>query len=102
DGLRIVRVTDAEVVGQPELPNGSHQLLLDGDRLLVVTEGWAGSADPIVSLYDVSDPANATLLRRSHLEGSVLATRSVDDVARLVISTSVSTRLAVVQPSSCD
>jgi len=99
DGLRIVRVADAEVVGQPELPNGSHQLLLDGDRLLVVTTSWDGSADTIVSLYDVSDPANATLLRRSHLEGSVLATRSVDDVARLVISTSFDTRLPFVQPS---
>ena len=36
-------------------------------------------ADTIVSLYDVSDPANATLLRRSHLKGAVLATRSVDE-----------------------
>ena len=99
DGLRIVRVADAQVVGQPELPEGSHQLLLDGDRLLVVTSSWAGSADTIVSLYDVSDPANATLLRRSHLEGAVLATRSVDDVARLVISTSFDTRLPFVQPS---
>jgi len=99
NGLRIVRVDDAQVVGQPELPNGSHQLLLDGDRLLVVTSSWDGAADTIVSLYDVSDPTNATLLRRSHLEGSVLATRSVDDVARLVISTSFDTRLPFVQPS---
>ena len=87
------------VVGEPELPEGSHQLLLDGDRLLVVTSSWTGSADTIVSLFDVSDPANATLLRRSHLEGAVLATRSVDDVARLVISTSFDTRLPFVQPS---
>ncbi len=99
DGLRIVRVDDAEVVAQPELPNGSHQLLLDGGRLLVVTSSWDGAADTTVSLYDVTDPANATLLRRSHLEGSVVATRSVDDVARLVISTSFDTRLPFVQPS---
>jgi Beta propeller domain len=98
-GLRIVRVEDAQVVGEPELPNGSHQLLLDGDRLLVVTSSWDGAADTIVSLYDVTDPANTSLLRRSHLEGSVLATRSVDDVARLVISTSFDTRLPFVQPS---
>ena len=31
DGLRIVSVDDAEVVAEPELPQGSHQLLLDGD-----------------------------------------------------------------------
>ena len=99
DGLRIVRVDDATVVGEPELPQGSHQLLLDGDRLVVVTSSWTGSADTIVSLFDVSDPANATLLRRSHLEGSVVATRSVDDVARLVITTNFDQRLPFVQPS---
>ena len=52
-----------------------------------------------MSLFDVSDPANAALLRRSHLEGSVVATRSVDDVARLVITTSFDQRLPFVQPS---
>ena len=71
DGLRIVSVTDAEVVAEPELPQGSHQLLLDGQRLLVVTSSWSGSPDTIVSLYDVADPTNPSLLRRSHLEGNV-------------------------------
>jgi hypothetical protein len=99
DGLRIVSVDDADVVDEPELPDGSHQLLLSGDRLLVVTSSWTGSADTIVSLFDVSDPTDAALLRRSHLEGSVVATRSVDDVARLVITTSFDQRLPFVQPS---
>ncbi len=99
DGLRIVSVADADVVDEPELPEGSHQLLLSGDRLVVVTSSWTGSADTIVSLFDVSDPNEAALLRRSHLEGSVVATRSVDDVARLVITTSFDQRLPFVQPS---
>ncbi len=99
DGLRIVSVEAADVVDEPELPDGSHQLLLDGDRLLVVTTAWTGSADTIVSLFDVSDPSETQLLRRSHLEGSVVATRSVDDVARLVITTSFDQRLPFVQPS---
>ena len=99
DGLRIVSVAGAEVVGEPELPEGTHQLLLSGDRLLVVTSSWTGSADTIVSLFDVADPSNAVLLRRSHLEGSVVATRSVDDVARLVITTSFDQRLPFVEPS---
>ena len=99
DGLRIVSVAGAEVVGEPELPEGTHQLLLSGDRLLVVTSSWTGSADTVVSLFDVADPSNAVLLRRSHLEGSVVATRSVDDVARLVITTSFDQRLPFVEPS---
>ncbi len=98
DGLRIVSVTDATVVAEPQLPQGSHQLLLDGDRLVVVTSSWGGAPDTIVSLFDVGDPANPALLRRSHLEGGVVATRSVDGVARLVITTSFDQRLPFVQP----
>ncbi len=99
DGLRIVSVADAAVVAEPELPQGSHQLLLDGQRLLVVTSSWSGSPDTIVSLYDVADPTNPGLLRRSHLEGNVVATRSIDGVARLVISTTFDQRLPFVQPN---
>jgi hypothetical protein len=40
DGLRIVSVADADVVAEPELPQGAHQLLLDGGRLVVVTSSW--------------------------------------------------------------
>ena len=99
DGLRIVSVADAEVVAQPGLPQGSHQLLLDGSRLVVVTSSWTGSPDTVVSLYDVSDPTNPSLLRRTHLEGNVVATRAVDGVARLVISTTFDQRLPFVQPN---
>ena len=99
DGLRIVSVGDADVVAEPELPEGSHQLLLDGDRLVVVTSSWSGAPDTIVSLFDVADPTNPVLLRRSHLEGGVVATRSVDGVARLVITTSFDQRLPFVQPN---
>jgi hypothetical protein len=99
DGLRIVSVADADVVAEPELPQGSHQLLLDGDRLVVVTSSWSGAPDTIVSLFDVTDPTSPALLRRSHLEGAVVATRSVDGVARLVITTSFDQRLPFVQPN---
>ncbi|MGI9645227.1 MAG: beta-propeller domain-containing protein, partial [Ilumatobacteraceae bacterium] len=99
DGLRIVSVEGARVVAEPELPFGTHQMLLDGDRLLIATSSWTGSADTIVSLYDVADPESPTLLRRSHLEGQLLASRSVDGVARLVVSTSFAQRLPFVQPS---
>ncbi len=99
DGLRIVSVADATVVAEPELPQGSHQLLLDGARLVVVTSSWSGAPDTIVSLFDVSDPTNPDLLRRSHLEGGVVATRSADGVARLVITTSFDQRLPFVQPN---
>lgn len=99
DGLRIVSVADATVVAEPELPQGSHQMLLDDERLVVVSSSWGGAPDTIVSLFDVADPTDPTLLRRSHLEGGVVATRSVDGVARLVITTSFDQRLPFVQPN---
>ena len=98
DGLRIVSVADAEVVAEPELPQGAHQMLLDDDRLIVVTSSWDGAPDTIVSLFDVDEPTSPELLRRSHLEGRVVATRSIDGVARLVITTSFDQRLPFVQP----
>ncbi len=98
DGVRIIDVADAKVVGQLDVPQGTHQLLLDGDRLLVVTQPWSGLEDTITSLYDVTDPADAALVRRSHLEGRIVATRSVGGVARLVLTSSLATRLPFVYP----
>jgi len=98
DGVRIVDVADADVVEQLDVPQGTHQLLLDGDRLLVVTQPWSGVEDTISSVYDVTDPGNATLLRRSHLEGRIVATRSVGGVARLVLTSSLAARLPFVYP----
>jgi len=99
DGVRIVSVADAEVVAEPELPQGSHQMLLDDGRLVVVTSTWGGAPDTTVSLFDVDDPTSPELLRRTHLEGGVVATRSIDGVARLVITTSFDQRLPFVQPN---
>ena len=49
DGLRIVSVADATVVASPELPGGSHQMILDGTRLLVATQGFTTAEDTVVS-----------------------------------------------------
>lgn len=98
DGVRVVDVADARVVDELELPEGTHQLLLDGDRLLVTTSPWSGVEDTVVSLFDVTDPANASLLRRSHLEGRLVASRSIDGTARLVITSSIAARLPFVYP----
>jgi Beta propeller domain len=99
DGLRVVSIAGADVVATMKLPDGTHQLLLDGTRLVAVTSSWTGSPDTIMSMYDVSDPTSPSLLRRTHLEGNVVATRAADGVARLVISTSFDQRLPFVQPN---
>ncbi|MCE9620898.1 MAG: beta-propeller domain-containing protein [Actinomycetia bacterium] len=99
DGIRIVDVASAAVIANIEnLPDGSHQLLLDGTRLLVISQSYNSSEDTIVSLYDVNDAANPTLLRRSHLEGRLVASRSIDGQARLVLTSTIANRLQFVTP----
>ena len=97
DGVRIVNVADAQVTAKLDLPDGSNQLLLDGTRLLVATQPYAG-IDTVVSLFDVSDVSSPTLVRRSHLEGRLVAARAVDGTARLVLTSLLNSRLPFVHP----
>ncbi len=99
DGVRIIAVATAEVVAHiDDLPEGSHQLLLDGSRLLVVTQSYSSGEDTVVSLYDVGNAGSPTLLRRSHLEGRLVASRSIDGQARLVLTSTIANRLQFVTP----
>jgi len=97
DGVRIVDVASAQVISRLDVPQGTSQLLLDGTRLLVVTQPYTG-VDTIASLYDVTDASAPALLRRSHLEGYLAAARSIDGTARLVVTTSLGARLPFVRP----
>jgi len=97
DGVRIVDVAGAAVIATLELLQGTNQLLLDGTRLLVATQPYTG-VDTVVSLYDVADASAPTLLRRSHIEGYLTAARSIDGMARLVVTTSLASRLSFVHP----
>ncbi|CAN5625720.1 beta-propeller domain-containing protein [soil metagenome] len=100
DGVRIVDVASASVVAHiDDLPDGSHQLLLDGTRLLVVSQSYNSAEDTVVSLYDVGDASSPQLLRRSHLEGRLVASRSIDGQARLVLTSTIANRLPFVTPN---
>jgi hypothetical protein len=98
--LRIVEVSGARLVASPELPAGSHQMILDGNRLLVATQSWTTGEDTAVSVFDVSDPTSPQLLRRSHLEGRLVASRAADGTVRLVLSNSLAARLPFVRPET--
>lgn len=98
DGVRAVDVATAGVVGVLDVPEGDHELLLDGDRLLVVTRVWSGGATTVVSLFDVGVPERSELLQRRHLEGSLVASRAADGIARLVLTSPLATRLPFVSP----
>ena len=80
DGVRIVSVTDATVVAEPELPEGWHQLLLDGPTARRHDE-WSGSADTIVSPVRRVRPEQPDAAAPHPPRGSTVATRSIDGVA---------------------
>ncbi len=100
DGVRIIAVGEPRVVATLEVPQGNHQLLLDGGRLLVVTQPWAGGQGTVVSLFDVADATAPALLQRSHLEGHIVAARAVDGMARLVLTSMLADRLPFVRPDT--
>ncbi|MBW3662101.1 MAG: beta-propeller domain-containing protein [Actinobacteria bacterium] len=103
-----VRGADPAVVHDEPLGNSwDHQLLLDGDRLLVLSSRsgvFAGREAPVdqpmsdvaftpvhdlgtatATLYDVSDPAAPHEIERLDVEGWRVAARMIDGVARLVV-----------------
>ncbi|MEQ1874932.1 MAG: beta-propeller domain-containing protein [Ilumatobacteraceae bacterium] len=99
DGVRIIDVASATVAAHiNDLPDGSHQLLLDGTRLLIVSQSYNSGEDTVVSLYDVANASSPTLMRRSHLEGRLVASRSIDGQARLILTSTIATRLHFVTP----
>jgi hypothetical protein len=113
--LRVVDVAQATQVANVELPVGSSEIVLAGDRLVVVTSGYqmtpmremapsqttsAGFQSSIVSVYDVSSPVSPTLLGRSDLEGSALGVRASDGVVRVVLRTTLGSQLPFVAPTT--
>jgi uncharacterized secreted protein with C-terminal beta-propeller domain len=95
-------------------PGWSHELLLSGDRLLVLSRGgfWleplpalAARVMPylpsqsVLAEVDVSDPARLRIVRKLTLDGSYVAARLVGRVARIVVSNQLPRVLPFPQPA---
>ena len=96
-------------------PGQSHELLLHGDRLLVLSRGgyWIEPlpaiaariapwqpAQSVLSEINVSDPKRLRLVRTLTLDGSYVAARLVGGSVRIVASSQVPGPLPYVQPKS--
>ncbi len=113
-GIRVVDVASAEVIGRLALPDQAWnaELLLSGDDLLVVTTGGEsfgrGSATDLFPAYaptrttvmrvDLSDPTTPTVVGSVRMEGGYRSARMVDGTVRLVM-VSEPTGLSFVQPT---
>ena len=92
----------------------SHELLLSGDHLLVLTRGgyWMTPlpaataialpnfpAQSVLSEIDVSNPKALRLVRTLTLDGAYVDARLVGTTARIVVSSQVPTRLPFEKPT---
>ncbi len=83
--LDLANPATPEISGELTVPGFSTHLVPLGDRLLGVGFATGGGFEPAVSLYDVSDPANPSLLSRIVVESlnrfSVGSEATVDEKA---------------------
>ncbi len=98
--LRAIDVTGApRLVGTLELPGGyGHQLLLRGDRMLVMSSSYGGvafasdvivgSSELVLSEVDVGDPAAMRVRRTMTTEGALVDARLTGETARVVVGAS--------------
>jgi hypothetical protein len=116
--LRVVDVTGARprLLASVALGEGwNHQLLLAGDRLLVLSPGGGlieplpaaesiapiGQLTTVLTEVDVSDPSRPRIARTMTMEGSLLAGRLTGTTARVVIAAAPAV-LPFVGPASGD
>ena len=96
--LRIIDSTTGKQVSELGRSNGGDLLLLDGDVLAVVSADYNAYPETIVTLWNVADRTAPRRLSETHLEGSPLAVRNVNNRARIVLQTGFAQRLKFVQP----
>ena len=115
--LRAVDVAGLKPRLLDSLPLGaamSHELLLHGDRLLVLSRGgyWIEPlpamaariapyqpANAVLAEVDVSDPSKLRLVRTLTLDGSYVAARLVGSVVRIVATSQMPSALPFKQPT---
>lgn len=94
--VRVVDVATAEVlatVDVPGLEEGSAELLLDGDRLVVLATQWygygphgTGSERTSIVRVDLADPADPQVVGTTRVEGTYSSARLIDGTVRLVLT----------------
>ncbi len=97
--VRVVDTSNGTLIATiPGAPGAEPQLLLDGTRLAVIRQLFTQWPETTVERWDVSNPASPRFESRIHLEGTLLAARTVNNRARIVLQTPFGARLPMVQP----
>jgi uncharacterized protein YbaA (DUF1428 family) len=113
--LEIVDTRTGKLMSTTTLEPGNQQMVLDGNKLVVVTGGWGdyptrqfggpiatslpyGNQATTVTIYDVADPAAPKVTNRAAIEGAALAVRASGGVVRVVAQSPFGSQLPLVQP----
>lgn len=98
--VRVVDTSTGTLVATiPGDPGAEPQLLLDGPRLAIIRQLWLAWPETIVERWDVSNPASPRFESRVHLEGTLVAARTVNNRARIVLQTPFGARIRQVVPN---
>jgi uncharacterized secreted protein with C-terminal beta-propeller domain len=74
--------------------NGGAQMILDGKRLAVFSSLYTNlGGETVVTVFDVTNPAALTKVQTTHLEGQLIASRSIQNRARLILNTTFGQRI---------
>jgi hypothetical protein len=99
--LRSVDLDTSTLVSEEplDMPASNYEMILDTDSMLVVGVSYLsnGFGETIADRYSVAAGV-PTLVSRTHLEGTPLATRSIDGTARIVLAHAMTSRIPFVQP----
>jgi uncharacterized secreted protein with C-terminal beta-propeller domain len=73
---------------------GPAQMILDGKRLAVFSSLYTNlGGETVVTVFDVTNPAAIIKVQTTHLEGQLIASRSIQNRARLILNTTFGQRI---------
>jgi hypothetical protein len=105
--LRVIDTVELSVLDETSLPVGDHQMILDSSgvgegTLVVLTSLWSGAQpETVMHRYSLAE-GEVSLLGVDHLEGSLLAVRSIEGHVHAVLRHELAGRLEFVAPTSGD
>lgn len=96
--LRSVDLDTATVVANVTAPAWASDMILYGNRLLVIGTDWSSPTGDTAVMTFAVDTGMPTALGTTHLEGNLVSVRSIDGTARVVVSQPLGSKLPFVQP----
>ncbi len=63
-----------------------HEMYLQGDRLTLISRGWNKDSPSVVTVLDITDRANPSVVERTEIAGRIINSRAVGDRVYVAVS----------------